>query len=136
MERRETMSSIPSNEELRAQASTSSSVIKVAGVLWFAAFMIVMVASIAFIAAASTAGDYYANSKAVRDAAEAGSAVLSQLGSMTAVTDLALPFAFVGIATFIAGFGFAFVNILRNVRLRGNTMAALLPELRAQKSRG
>ena len=130
------MSSIPNNEELRAQASTSSSVIKVAGVLWFAAFMIVMIASIAFIVAASTAGDYYANSKAVRDAAEAGSAVLSQLGSITAVTDWALPFAFVGIATFIAGFGVAFVNILRNVRLRGNTMAALLPELRAQKSRG
>ena len=130
------MSSIPSNEELRAQASTSSSVIKVAGVLWFAAFMIVMIASIAFIAAASTAGDYYANSKAVRDAAESGSVVLSQLGSITAVTDWALPFAFVGIATFIAGFGVAFVNILRNVRLRGNTMAALLPELRAQKSRG
>lgn len=129
------MSSIPSNEELRAQASTSSSVIKVAGVLWFAAFMIVMIASIAFIAAASTAGDYYANSKAVRDTAEAGSAVLSQLGSITAVTDWALPFAFVGIATFIAGFGVAFVNILRNVRLRGNTMAALLPQLKAQKSR-
>ncbi|MCH8063736.1 MAG: hypothetical protein IH861_14675 [Chloroflexi bacterium] len=130
------MSSIPSNEELRAQASTSSSIIKVAGVLWFAAFMIVMIASIAFLVVASTAGDYYANSKAVRDAAEAGSAVLSQLGSIAAVTDWALPFAFVGIATFIAGFGFAFVNILRNVRLRGNTMAAALPELKARKSQG
>ena len=130
------MSSIPSNEELRAQASTSSSVIKVAGVMWFAAFMIVMIASVAFLVVASTAGDYYANSKAVRDAAEAGSAVLSQLGSIAAVTDWALPFAFVGIATFIAGFGFAFVNILRNVRLRGNTMAAALPELKARKSQG
>ena len=130
------MSSIPSNEELRAQASTSSSIIKVAGVMWFAAFMIVMIASIAFLVAASTAGDYYANSKAVRDAAEAGSSVLSQLGSISAVVDWALPFAFVGIATFIAGFGFAFVNILRNVRLRGNTMAAALPELKARKSNG
>ena len=136
MERRETMSSIPSNEELRAQASTSSSIIKVAGVMWFAAFMIAMIASVAFLVVASTAGDYYANSKAVRDAAEAGSAVLSQLGSIAAVTDWALPFAFVGIATFIAGFGFAFVNILRNVRLRGNTMAAALPELKARKSQG
>ncbi len=130
------MSSIPSNEELRAQASTSSSIIKVAGVMWFAAFMIVMIASIAFLVAAGTAGDYYANSKAVRDAAEAGSSVLSQLGSIAAVTDWALPFAFVGVATFIAGFGFAFVNILRNVRLRGNTMAAALPELKARKSNG
>ena len=130
------MSNIPTNEVLRAQASASSSIIKVAGVLWFAAFMIVMIASIAFLVAAATAGDYYANSKAVRDAAEAGSAVLSQLGSIAAVTDWALPFAFVGIATFIAGFGFAFVNILRNVRLRGNTMAAALPELKARKSQG
>ncbi len=130
------MSSIPSNEELRAQASTSSSIIKVAGVMWFAAFMIIMIASIAFLVVAVTAGDYYANSKAVRDAAEAGSAVLSQLGSIAAVTDWALPFAFVGVATFIAGFGFAFVNILRNVRLRGNTMAAALPELKARKSNG
>ncbi len=130
------MSNIPTNEELRAQASASSSIIKVAGVMWFAAFMIVMVASIAFFVAAATAGDYYANSKAVRDAAEAGSGVLSQLGSIAAITDWALPFAFVGIATFIAGFGFAFVNILRNVRLRGNTMAAALPELLARKSQG
>ena len=130
------MSNRPTNEVLRAQASASSSIIKVAGVLWFAAFMIVMIASIAFLVAAATAGDYYANSKAVRDAAEAGSAVLSQLGSIAAVTDWALPFAFVGIATFIAGFGFAFVNILRNVRLRGNTMAAALPELKARKSQG
>ncbi len=130
------MSSIPSNEELRAQASTSSSIIKIAGVMWFAAFMIIMIASIAFLVVAVTAGDYYANSKAVRDAAEAGSAVLSQLGSIAAVTDWALPFAFVGVATFIAGFGFAFVNILRNVRLRGNTMAAALPELKARKSNG
>ena len=130
------MRSIPSSEELRAQAATSSSIIKVAGVMWFAALMIVMIASIAFLVAAGTAGDYYANSKAVRDAAEAGSSVLSQLGSIVAVTDWALPFAFVGVATFIAGFGFAFVNILRNVRLRGNTMAAALPELKARKSNG
>ena len=130
------MSNTPTNEVLRAQASTSSNVIKVAGVLWFAAFMIVMIASIAFLVAASTAGDYYANSKAVRNAAEAGSAVLSQLGGIAAVADWALPLAFVGIATFIAGFGFAFVNILRNVRLRGNTMAATLPELKARKSQG
>ena len=130
------MSSIPSNEELRAQASTSSSIIKVAGVMWFAAFMIVIIASLAFIVTAVMSGDYYANSKAVRDAAVAGSGVLSQLGSIAAVVDWALPFAFVGVATFIAGFGFAFVNILRNVRLRGNTMAAALPELKARKSKG
>ena len=80
------------------------------------------------------AGDYYTNSKLVRDSAEAGTGILSQQGSIEAVKDWLLPFAFVGFATFIAGFGFAFTNILRNVRIRGATMAATLPKLKVSKS--
>ena len=38
--------------------------------------------------------------------------------------------------TFLMGFGFAFANILRNVQLRGNTMAAALPELKRRKALG
>ncbi len=121
-----------SNEELRSQAQSSSPYIKVAGALWFMAFMIIMVAAIAWIVLAVMAGDYFTNSKAVRDADEAG--ILSQLGSIEAVKDWVLPFAFVGLATFIAGFGFAFANILQNVRLRGNTMAAALPALKQRKA--
>ena len=124
----------PSSEELRAQAQSSAPFIKIAGALWLMAFMIVMAAAAVWIVLAVMAGDYYANSKAVRDAAEAGSGILSQQGSIEAVKDWLLPFAFVGIATFIAGFGFAFANILRNVRLRGGTMAAALPELKERKS--
>ena len=123
---------MPSSEELRAQAQRSAPFIKIAGGLWLVALMIVMAAAVVWIILAVMAGDYYANSKAVRDAAEAGSGILSQQGSIEAVEDWLLPFAFVGIATFIAGFGFA--NILRNVRLRGATMAAALPELKARKN--
>ncbi len=125
---------MPSSEELRAQAQSSAPFIKISGVLWLMAFMIVMAAAVVWIILAVMAGDYYANSKAVRDAAEAGSGILSQQGSIEAVKDWLLPFAFVGFATFIAGFGFAFGNILRNVRLRGGTMAAALPELKARKN--
>ena len=121
-----------SNEELRSQAQTGSSFIKIAGALWFMAFMIVMVAAVTWVVLAVMAGDYFTNSKAVRDADEAG--ILSQLGSIEAVKDWVLPFAFVGISTFIVGFGFAFANILRNVRLRANTMAAALPELKQRKA--
>ncbi len=127
------MSTIPNNEELVKQARTASPFIKIAGAMWLLAFMIVMIASVAWLVVAVMSGDYFANSKAVRDGAEAGSGILSQLGSIEAVSDWALPFAFLGIAAFIAGFGFAFVNILRNVRLRGNTMASALPELRLRK---
>ena len=96
--------------------------------------MIIMVAAVTWIVLAVMAGDYFTNAKAVRDAAEAGSGVLSQQGSIAAVEAWVLPLAFVGLATFIAGFGFAFANILRNVRLRGNTMAAALPALKERKA--
>lgn len=122
-----------SNEELKAQAQKSAPHIKIAGGLWVVALMIVMVAAVAWIVLAVMTGDYFTNSKAVRDAAEAGSGVLSQQGSIEAVQNWVLPLAFVGLATFIAGFGFAFANILRNVQLRGNTMAAALPGLKQRK---
>ncbi len=123
-----------SSEELRAQAQTASSQIMIAGALWLVAFMIIMVAAVTWIVLAVMAGDYFTNAKAVRDAAEAGSGLLSQQGSIAAVEAWVLPFAFVGLATFIAGFGFAFANILRNVQLRGNTMAAALPALKERKT--
>ena len=122
------------NDEMRSQANRTSSLIKVADILWLAAFMMVMIGAIVFVTLAVMSGNYYDNSKAVRDAAEVGSGILSQLGSIKAVGAWVLPFTFLGISLFIAGFGFAFSNILRNINLRAGTMAAALPELRAKKS--
>ena len=116
------------NEELRAQARTTAPQIKIAGGLWLVAAMIVMVAAIVWIVLAVMANDYYSNTKAVRDADGAG--ILSQLGSINAVKDWVLPLAFLGLATYLLGFGFAFGNILRNVRLRGATMAVALPAIK------
>ena len=84
----------------------------------------------------ATARDYYSNSKAVRDAAEAGSGVLSQLRNIQATQAWLLPLEILGIATFLFGFGFAFANILANIRLRGNTMAAVLPALKGRRTSG
>ena len=123
-----------SNEELRAQANRSSGLIKIGGGLWAVGMAIVMVATITWITLAVMAGDYFTNPKAVRDAADAASGILSQQGSIEAVKDWVLPLAFLGLGTFILGFGFAFANILANVRLRANTMAALLPELKQRKA--
>ena len=123
-------SNLPSREEMISQAENSSPLISIAMMLWLMAFMIIMIVAIALFTLAVIAGDYYANTKAVRDADAGG--ILSQLGSIAAVKDWALPLAFVGLAMFIAGFGFAFANILKNVRLRGDTMAATLPDLKAR----
>ncbi len=125
-----------SNEELRAQARTSAPQIKIAAGIWVPGMIIIAAVTIIWVVLAVVSNDYYSNSKAVRDAAEAGSGVLSQLSSIQATKAWLLPLEILGIATFLFGFGFAFANILANVRLRGGTMAAVLPALKERKSSG
>ena len=124
------------NEELRAQAKRTAPQIKVAAGLWVLGMMVIAAVTVTWVVLAVVAGDYYSNSKAVRDAAEAGSGVLSQLSNIQATKAWLMPLEILGIATFLFGFGFAFANILNNVRLRGNTMAAVLPALKERKTRG
>ena len=122
------------NDTLRTQARTGAPYIKIAGALWMFGGVIIMVSAVTWIVLAVMAGDYYSNPKGIREAADAGSGALSQLGSIEAVKLWVLPLVFMGMSTFLLGFGFAFANIQRNVRLRANTMAATLPGLKAAKS--
>ena len=123
-----------SNQELKAQAQTSAPHIKIAAGLWVMGMMIIMAAVITWIViSVAWTNDYYALSKGVRDAAEAGSPVLSTLANIEATKAWVKPLEVLGLATFLLGFGFAFANILQYIRLRGNTMAAVLPELKARK---
>ena len=123
-----------SNEELRAQAQRAASQIKIAMGIWAAGMMIIVAITVIWVVLAVVANDYYSNSKAVRDAAEAGSGVLLQLSSVQATKAWLMPLEILGIATFLFGFGFAFANILANIRLRGGTMAAVLPALKERKT--
>ncbi len=125
-----------SNEELRAQAGKTAPRIKIAMGIWVTGMMIIVAITVIWVVLAVVANDYYSNSKAVRDAAEAGSGVLSQLSNIQATKAWLLPLEILGIATFLSGFGFAFANILANIRLRGDTMAAVLPALKERKTRG
>lgn len=78
--------------------------------------------------------DYYSSSKAVRDAAGAGSGLLSDLSDINVAKAWVLPLEVLGISTFLFGFGFAFANILRNIRLQAETLAAALPLLKERNS--
>ena len=78
--------------------------------------------------------DYYAFSKGARDEAEAGSALLANLASIPTTKAWVLPLDFLGLSTFLLGYGFALANIFEDVRLRGNTMVADLPEMKARKN--
>ncbi len=126
-----------SNEELRAQASRSEPHIKVAAGLWIVGAMMIMAITITWVVmSVNWANDYYAIGKTARDAAEAGSGTLAQLRNFQTTAAWVLPLQVLGLTTFLLGFGFAFANILKNIRLRANTMAAVLPAVKQAKSRG
>ena len=125
-----------SNEELMAQARGTTPHIKIAAGLCVAGLMVIMAATIGWVVVSVWANDYFTLSKATRDAALAGSAALSDLQNLQATRAWLLPFEVLGLATFLLGFGFAFANILKYVRLRGNTMAAVLPVLKERRVRG
>lgn len=125
-----------SNEALMAQARGATPRLKIAAGLWFLGAMAIMAATIAWVVVSVWANDYYTFSKATRDAALAGSAALSDLQNLQATRAWLMPLEVLGLATFLLGFGFAFANILKYVRLRGNTMAAVLPVLKERRVRG
>ena len=64
---------VVSNEELREQSNRSSPYIKIAGDLWVIVAMIIMISAVSWLALAVSASDYFSHSKAVRNAAVAGS---------------------------------------------------------------
>ena len=101
------------------------------------AMVTVQVAAIAWLVISVVwTNDYYAFRKGTRDGAEAGSVLLANLASIQSTKAWVMPLEVLGLSTFLLGFGFAFANILQNVRLRGNTMDAVLPELKARKNIG
>ncbi len=106
--------------------------LRLGAVLVVSGLMMVMIALIVELVLATTVGDYYSFSKATRDAAPAGSDLLRDLGVIGAVKTWILPFKFLGLATFVAAFGLIFSVILRSVRLRAATMAAVLPAIKAR----
>lgn len=67
--------------------------------------------------------DYYVNAKAARDAAAAGSSILTQLGQIQAVKAWLLPFQFLGVAVLFAAIGLALSAIIKRIQLRGQVMA-------------
>ena len=70
------------------------------------------------------------NAKAVRDAAEVGSPLLSQLKTLTATPRWLEPLAFLGIASFMVGIALEFSSIPSILKNRGEVMKVCFPLLR------
>ncbi len=82
-----------------------------------------------FVLAATASGYWGGNSKAVRDAAEAGSALIGQLQTLTVIPRWLEPLTFLGVASFITGIALEFSTIPGLLKNRGSVLSAAFPLL-------
>jgi hypothetical protein len=83
----------------------------------------------AFVLSSTASGYFGGNQKAVRDAAEAGSALLGQLQTLAVTPHWLEPLTFVGVAAFMVGIAIEFSMIPSLLNNRGKVMAACFPIL-------
>ena len=80
-----------------------------------------------FVLSTTAAGYWGGNAKAVRDAAEAGSALLGQLQTLTVTPRWLEPLTFLGVAAFMTGIALEFSTIPAILKNRGQVMSAAFP---------
>jgi hypothetical protein len=90
--------------------------------------LIMLALIIGLVVLTPTAVNYFgANSKEVRDAAEAGSQLLSQISILVSIPLWLEPLTFLGVAFFICGIALEFSVIPSLVNIRGDAMAKAFP---------
>ena len=90
--------------------------------------LIMLALIIGLVVLTPTAVNYFgANSKEVRDAAEAGSQLLSQISILASIPLWLEPLTFLGVAFFICGIALEFSVIPSLVKIRGDAMAKAFP---------
>lgn len=90
--------------------------------------LIMLALIIGLVVLTPTAVNYFgANSKEVRDAAEAGSQLLSQISILASIPLWLEPLIFLGVAFFICGIALEFSVIPSLVKMRGDAMAKAFP---------
>ena len=125
--------------DLQRQVQTGTNLPRLVYALILTGLMIEMTVLAIGIAFGISTGDYYTNTKAVRDAAlpgGAGSGILSQIGTISAVQAWLQPLKFVGVALFFTGIGIALWTIVGSIQLRGEAMRVALPAVMARRMSG
>ena len=110
----------------RAVAGQSPS-LKWAYLLIAAALMIMMVVLVTGIVLAVLTDDYYGNTKALRDAGQAG--LLSDLGDIRTTSTWLVPLQFLGLAMFFAGITAVLAIIIKPLQERGQAMELAFPQI-------
>jgi len=80
-----------------------------------------------FVLAPTAASYWGGNAKAARDAAEVGSTLLGQLGTLTTIPRWLEPLTFLGVASFMIGIALEFSTIPGILKNRGQVLKVCLP---------
>ena len=114
-----------------SQSSYNPYQLKLFPILTILGWILIMLALIiGLIVLTPTAASYFgANSKEVRDAAEAGSQLLSQISILASIPLWLEPLTFLVVAFFICGIALEFSVIPSLVKMRGDAMAKAFPSI-------
>jgi hypothetical protein len=112
-----------------SQTANTPYQLKLFPILTILGWILIMLALIiGLVILTPTAVNYFgANSKEVRDAAEAGSQLLSQISLLASIPLWLEPLTFLGVALFICGIALEFSVIPSLVKMRGDAMAKAFP---------
>ena len=112
-----------------SQTANTPYQLKLFPILTILGWILIMLALIiGLVVLTPTAVNYFgANSKEVRDAAEAGSQLLSQISLLASIPLWLEPLTFLGVALFICGIALEFSVIPSLVKMRGDAMAKAFP---------
>jgi len=116
-------------QEISRRTHGQHSGVKSVVVLLLAGVMIELVALVVGLALGGSIGDYFSETKATRDAATAGSGLLSQIGTVNAVNAWLEPLKFLGFATLFAAIAVSLAVVIKILQLRAEAFAAALPVL-------
>ncbi len=114
-------------EELRTEAERPHARVRLVYALLGAGLTSAMAALVVGIALGVISGDYWSAAKASRDGAAAGSDLLAEIGSVSAVSAWLAPFLFVGVALFFSAIVTALASIVPRIGLRAAALATVLP---------
>ena len=114
-----------------SQSSYNPYQLKLFPILTILGWILIMLALIiGLVVLTPTAASYFgANSKEVRDAAEAGSQLLSQISILASIPLWLEPLTFLVVAFFICGIALEFSVIPSLVKMRGDAMAKAFPSI-------
>lgn len=113
-------------EQRLTETPTGSKIMPIFAVI---GLLIVILAWIIYFNLSGAVSDYYSNPKSVRDGAEAGSSVLSQLQTIESTSAWVKPLTFIGLAFLLTAISASLTGIKNTLSLRLKVFEEAIPKI-------